>query len=149
MCVYIYIYVQNKWCTKQLLTTHPPMPTQSPSSSCPLPDSPQFYGFSHDIIWFGSPLSSLGQLSWFCLLPASCVLLVPHCQDCVRSWKVLISVLPCSDRTKTSVCYQQHFLSKPKYGIIPDTMRKNQLCPSWNQDNWPVCPFPLSAECDF
>lgn len=29
MCVYIHIYVQNKWCTKQLLTTQCPQSLQA------------------------------------------------------------------------------------------------------------------------
>jgi len=49
----------------------------------------QFY-FSlwHYVVW-DIPLVSLGQLSWFCPLPAPCAPPVPHWQSSVRSWNTL------------------------------------------------------------
>ena len=60
-----------------VLTTHQPVPSQSPgsgSSPSQLPSVLQL--FCMHIIW-NTSLASVGPLSWFCYLPASCVPAAP------------------------------------------------------------------------
>lgn len=66
------IQKKKKWFTAQLLTTHQPTPRQSPGNSSSPANSPQFYCSEQHIPYsMESPLTTLGQLSWFCPFPAS------------------------------------------------------------------------------
>lgn len=65
------MYAQNRWCTKQLLTTCQLVPNQYLSSITPQDNSPQFYVFSHDVIWYAYPFDKFSSAVLVLYLPRS------------------------------------------------------------------------------
>lgn len=72
-------------------------------------------------------LVSVAQLSWFCPLPAFCVLPTPHGQGCPRRRTVLAQCECCSATTKTWVWHQK---SKSQHHM--SLYKENWLSPSQN-----------------
>lgn len=82
------------------------------------------------MVW-NIPLASLGQLFWFCLLPAPWIT-TPSCQDNMRSWNIFGCVQHCSAAAKTSLCYQHCSFHKAKSSHHTIQCEEKQLCSSWN-----------------
>lgn len=82
---------KHKRCTTQLLTTHCSVPSQGLSSGCPPPsnsspfDCSAWHRMVRDIL-----LTSLGLLTWFCALSASCAspafLLAGQPKELISHW---------------------------------------------------------------
>ena len=87
-------------------------------------------------------MAILGQLSWFCSLPAPCLLapdpsLSGHCKK-LKNRNVLASVCITGQQQLKCWCIiNVVFLLKSKHSIFTlDAMKKkNQLCPTWNKEN--------------
>lgn len=88
------------------------------------------------VIWWDSSTichtlwcACLFQLFWFCPLPASCAFpasLLSGQYKKLKNWNVLGSVQPCSETTKTLVCYQHYFHPE----IVSATVKKINSIPA-------------------
>lgn len=121
------IYLQNKWCAKQLLTTCPLMPSQSPSSSCPWPAPHRckvFFTLCH--ILRNIPLAC--WLSWFYSLPASCAPSATLAGWLEGQYKKLKNPWLCAataqQQLKHRCVISIVFLPQPKHSIVRDTVKK-------------------------
>lgn len=111
----IIIYLQNQWCTKQLLTALQLMLIHQTAAACPANSSQflKFFCMISDVVE-----CLFGQLSSAVLiltpLRSLCPLSPLYWQVRTRSSNIFSSVWYCSTTTKTSECYQHFFSPKAK-----------------------------------
>lgn len=111
--IYTYTHIQNRWCT--LLTTLWFMSCQSLNSSCLPANSLLFsrFFFSHDIIWYGISLWSVGSvLSQLLVLPQPNSM--AGLQDSVRNWETETSfhegkIISIPAETRVLSCRMRHY----------------------------------------
>lgn len=109
-----------------MVTTHQLSPRQTPSSSISLSHLPCIY--CH--MFWDTPLSCVGQLSWLCAPPASCAapasLLAGQCEKLESPWhSVITAVQPLKPQCVISII----LILNPKYSIISTTRKKINSMP--------------------
>lgn len=119
--------------TVQLLTTHRPMPSQSPRSGRPPQPTPlSVTAFPQDAIWHGTSLWPFGPAVPLLPPPSSLCPLSPSLQT-VRESGTASALCSTAQRQlkETPLCCQHClFLPKPKRSIVPDAMEKTNSVPA-------------------
>ena len=121
------MYIQNKWCTKQLLTTCQQFSRQPLSSGCSPSQLPTI--FLHDIIWYRASFHELRSAGLLLSPPSSLYpppTKTPCWQDSMRSWETEMPfALYSTAQQQLKRCVINIVsLLKPKHSIIPDTMKE-------------------------